>query len=326
MRIVHWTAFNGSGMNRVAETLCQTEQKLGLDSHIVNVHEVPSEQWDVYADADIHVPHTHFPNTMKQRLTRPLKMVFVGHGTPEYIFQSAIEDSKKGYGHGDSLMLWMHWMKVADAIVTFWSRHQAVMKSMCDKNTPVHLVPLGLNEAFWRAGKSKGKFAGNPSVMTCENSHFMKWSYDLLIAWPWVYDKVPDACLHVNYMPIDQHRQFFPLADRNGAAYGAHISPITFPQEDLRHVLNSIDFYCNLVRYGDHNRMGLEATVCGAKVISYRGNPYAHFWIEEGDQRHMAEELVAIFKGEREPRADKTLVPTDLEMAEAMKGVYESVA
>lgn len=310
----------------MAETMAHAERALGLDSHLINIHETPSAQWDVYADADIHVPHTHFPNEMKKRLTRPLKMVFIGHGMPEYIFSSAVEAAKAGYGHGDGLMLWQYWMQHADAIATFWPRHQAIMKSLCDKHTKVHLVPLGIDKAFWEAGKSRGKFAGNPSVMTCENSHWMKWAYDLLIAWPWVYEQVPDASLHLNYLPTDQHRWFFPLINRNGASYGAFVSPTVFPHEELRHVLNSVDYYCNLVRYGDHNRMGMEAATAGTKVISYRGNIYADYWVEEGDQRDLATALVKIFQGETEPRADKAIVPAASEMAEAMLRIYEEVA
>lgn len=324
MRVCHWTAFNNSGMNQVAKTLCEAERKIGLDSYLINVQEVPTAEWDKYADADIHVPHTHFPNEMKKRLTRPLKMVFIGHGTPEYIFQSAVNEGKQGYGHGDSLMLWMHWMKTADAICTFWPRHRAIMQSMADKNTKVHLIPLGLDLEFWRGAHSKGRFAGNPSVMTCENSHFMKWSYDLLIAWPWVYEQVPDACLHLNYLPTDQHRWFFPLVNRNGASYGAHISPMTFIHEELRHILNSVDFYANLVRYGDFNRVGMEASLAGARVISYTGNPYAHYWLQEGDQREMATTLIRVFKGEIESRQPDP-IPSDIEMAQAMKEVYESI-
>lgn len=325
MKICHWVAYTGSGMSAVAMTLQRAEVKLGLDSHLVNVQEVPSEQWDQYADFDIHVTHTHFPNEMKKRLTRPLRMVFVGHGTIEYIFQSSIEEAKKGYGAGDGWMLFMHWMRVADAVVTFWPRHQAIMKSMCDKNTAVHLVPLGLDLEFWNAAKSKGKFAGAPSVMSCENPHWIKSPYDLLIAWPWVIDALPDACLHLNYLAQDIHRWFFPLVNRNGSSYGAHISSTLWPHAELRHVLNSVDYYANLVRYSDHNRMGLEAAASGAKVISYWGNPYTHYWLREGSQLDMAADLVEILGGKREPRTDVTPVPSDVEMAEAMKVVYESV-
>lgn len=324
LKICHWTAFNNSGMNQVAKTLHKAEKKLGLDSYLINVHEVPSSEWDQYADADIHVPHTHFPNEMKKRLTKPLKMAFISHGTSEYIVQSAIEDSKKGYGHSDSLQLWMYWMKTSDAICTFWPRHQAIMQSMADKATKVHLIPMGLEIDFWKAGRSRGKFAGNPSVMSCENSHFMKWIYDLFIAWPWIYSEVPDACLHANYVPQDQHRIWFPIIDRNGAAYGAHVSPLTFTHDELRHVLNSVDFYWNGVRYGDFNRIGMEANLSGAQVISYWGNPYAHHWVREGDQRELAREFVEILKGERKARVPETIA-SDLEMATAMREVYESI-
>lgn len=324
LKICHWSSFNQSGMHKVAETLMKAERKIGLDSYLINVQEVPSEQWDRYADADVHVPHTHFPNEMKKRLTKPFKMVFIPHGVPEYILNSAFEETKRGYGHSDPLMLYMHWMKVADAIVTFWPRHQAIIKSMCDKNTPVLLSPMGLDIDFWKAARSRGKFAGNPSVMTCENSHSIKWGYDLFVCWSWIYDVIPDACLHANYLPQDQHRVWMPLLDRNGCGYGAFISPLTWTHEELRHVLNSVDFYWNGVRYGDFNRMGMEANLSGTKVISYRGNPYSHFWITEGDQREMAKEFIEIFKGEREPRTPEP-IPSDVEMAQFFKGVYESI-
>lgn len=326
LKVCHWTMFNGSGMNAVAKTLCEAERKLGLDSYLINIQEVPSAEWDKYADADVHVPHTHFPNEMKKRLTRPLKMLFIAHGAPEYIFHSSLEEAKRGYGHGDGLMLWMYWMQHADAVATFWPRHQAIMQSMSDKATKVHLLPLGLDLNFWKGGVSRGKFAGNPSVLSCENPHVIKAPYDLLIAWPWVYEKVPDACLHVNYLVQDQHRWYFPIVNRNGASYGAHLSPLTFEPVELRNVLKSVDFYCNLVNYGDHNRMGMEAAVAGAKVVSYPGNPYSDFWIQQGSQVRMAAELVEVLTGEREPRADKTPVPSDMDMAEAVLKLYEQIA
>ena len=324
MRIGHISMFNNSGMHRVAESMVKVERELGLDSMLVNMHATNADELDEVAKCDIFVPHTHFPNEVKKRLTKPLKMVFIGHGTPEYIIQSAFQDSKQGYGHGDGLQLWMHWMKTADVVCTFWPRHQAIMQSMCDKNTRVRLLPLGLDHSFWKAAPSKGKFAGNPSVMTSENSHFIKWAYDLFICWPWIYDKIPDACLHATYVPTDQHRYWFPLINRNGTAYGAHVSPLIWQHDELRSILKSVDFYCNLVRYGDFNHMGLQAALCGTKVISYRGNPYSDYWITEGDQRGMAEELLQIFRGEVVPRV-KADIPTLEETGLAMKAIYEEI-
>jgi hypothetical protein len=316
--------FNSSGMHRVAESMVKIERELGLDSMLVNMHATNAAELDEVAKCDIFVPHTHFPNEVKKRLTKPLKMVFLSHGTPEYIVNSAFADGKQGYGHGDGLMLWMHWMKTADAVCTFWPRHQAIMQSMCDKATKVHLVPLGLDHAFWKAAPSKGKFSGNPSVMTSENSHSIKWAYDLFICWSWIYDKIPDACLHATYVPTDQHRYWFPLINRNGTSYGAHVSPLIWQHDELRSILKSVDYYCNLVRYGDFNHMGLQAALCGTKVISYRGNPFSDFWITEGDQRGMADELLAIFRGEVKPRV-KDVIPALEETGLAMKAIYETV-
>lgn len=324
MKICHWVKHNGSGMFAVAKTLHEAERKLGLDSHLVNVDEIPSDRWDQYGDSDIHVPHTHFPNEMRKRLTRPLKMIFPSHGTPELIVHTAIEGIKQGYGHGDPLQLWMYWMKTADAIVTFWPRHQMIMQSMADKNTRVYLAPLGLDLEFWGQAKSKGKFTGTPSVMLSENSWFMKWGYDMFVCWPFIYEQIPDAVLHATYVPTDQHRVWLPLINRNGAHYGMHISPIIWSHEELRHVLNSVDYYWSGVRYGDMNRINLEALASGAKVISYRGNPFSHYWVTEGSQVEMIKELVPILKGEVEPRVPDS-IPTDTEMAQSFKEIYESV-
>src|SRR6185503_12896521 len=147
---------------------------------------------------------------------------------------------------------------------------------------------------LWKPHPSRGKFTGNPSVFSSENPHFIKWPLDLLIAWPWVRDAVPECQLHLTYMPRDQHRWFFPLVNRNGAGYSSFISEIVFKGEDLRNAFVSTDFFVGLVRYGDFNRLSLEANACGAKTISYRGNPYSSFHVTEGDQRNIASELIDI--------------------------------
>jgi hypothetical protein len=312
-------------MHSVAESLCKAEVKLGLDSHLIDIDKVPVSEYDKYADADIVVPHTNLPTEMRKRLKPSYKMVFISHGTPEHILNLAMAEGKLGYGHSDPLMMWMHWMKVADAIVTFWPRHQLIMQGMCDKNTKVRLVPFGIDKEFWRAGVSNGKYAGTPSVLSCENAHSIKRPLDLFTMWPWVYEQIPDACLHVTYLPLDQHRWWFPLVNRNGCSFGAHISPLRYEQFAFRGVLKSVDYLCNLVQYGDFNRLGVEAVTAGAKVISYTGNPYAHFWIPEGDQREQFKVLLPILKGEVEPRKDRQEVVDASEMAQEMIEIYQEL-
>ena len=311
---------NGSGMHRVAESIAKAELALGLDSRVIDCT-VESADWDL--PADVHVAHTHLPNRVQKR--RDAKVVWVAHGTPDHVFQSAVEAGRgDAYGHGDAFMLMQHWLRVADARVTFWPRHQWIYQRMVDKGTTVHCIPLGIDKAFWSSGVSRGKWAGSPSVLTAENPHYIKWPYDLFQAWPDVFEAMDNSCLHAIYIPRDMHRWFFPLVNANGASYGAHISPVTFPHDELKNVLKSVDYYIGLVRYGDFNHMGLQASVAGTRVISYAGNPYADFWITEGDQREMASQLTAILKGDVEAR-DKTPVPDLSETAFAMKAIYEGL-
>lgn len=315
--------FNHSGMNRVAESMAEAEKRLGLDSHICNIQD--SKDWEYMADCDVHVAHTHFPDSMRKRLTKPLKLVWVGHGTPENVFTNAVNESKhSGYGHGDSFMLTQHWLRTADARVTFWPRHQWIYSTMVDRGTKVHCIPLGVDLDFWGAGESRGKYAGSPSLWTGENPHQIKWPLDLIQMWPHVYPELDGASLHCCYLATDLHRTFAPLINGNGAGYAMHWSPITWIHEELRNVFKSVDYFIGLVRYGDFNRLSLEANAAGCRTISYAGNPYSDFWLPEGDQRNTAAELIRVLKGEIEPR-EKEKVPSFMDTAVAMQTIYEGI-
>ena len=325
LKVCHYTAYNGSGMAAVARSLVEAEKQLGLDSHLVNIQETTPGEWDRYADADIHVSHTHFPDQMRKKLTKPLKLVWVSHGTPEHVFNSAVEDSEKGYGHSDGFMLFQFWMRSADARVTFWPRHAALMETMTHKGVGIHCFDLGVNLKFWGGGASLGKYAGNPSVWSGENCHAIKYPLDLFLMWPLVYPQLDGASLHVSYLPTNQHRYFFPLVNANGASYASHISPICWPHDQLRNIFKSVDFFIGLVKYGDHNRLSLEANAAGGcKTISYAGNEYSDFWLPEGDQRIAAAELVKILQGEVKARKKKPVADVS-ETAQNMIKVYESI-
>lgn len=325
MKVIHWSMHNGSGMHRVAESLVAAERSIGLDSILVNLHDATT--FDQTLDADIHVSHTHLPDDMRAKFTKPYRVVWVGHGTPEHVFQGAVEAGiDHRYGHADGWMLVQHWLQTADACVTFWPRHQAIWQSLCDKRTVVDCVPLGVDRTFWSPQPSRGKYAGEPSVFTAENCHYIKWPLDLFLAWPWVCERLAtQATLHAIYLPNDQHRWFFPLVNRNGCAYRSHISPIALESADLRNAFLSVDYVVGLVRYGDFNRLSLEANASGATTISYAGNLHADYWVPEGDQRAIATALVDILEGRVEKRA-KTPVPSIVETAQAMRAIYERIA
>lgn len=324
MKVVHWSLQNSSGMHRVAESIAKAEAAAGLDSMNVSCAE-KSDAWEQSLDADVHVVHTHFPHELRARVSKPLKIVWVAHGTPDHVFQSSVEAGTGApYGHADPFMLMQYWLKNADARVTFWPRHQWIYQSMVDRGTVIDCVPLGVDTAFWASGTDMGKYDGAPSVLYAENPHYIKWPYDVYVAWPEIVREVAAAKLHSIYMPRDIHRWVFPLVNANGASYSSHISPITFPHDSLRNVFKSIDFQLGLVRYGDFNQLSLQANAAGCTSISYAGNEYADYWIQEGDQRGMARELSAILSGTVEKRA-KTPVPDVTDTAKAFMAIYERI-
>jgi hypothetical protein len=322
--VCHWSLKNSSGMHRVAESIAKAEIGLGLTSTNVDCS-VQSDEWEQSLDADVHVVHTHLPNELRKKLKPSAKIVWVAHGTPDHVFQSSVEAGIGApYGHADPFMLMQYWLRNADARVTFWPRHQWIYQQLVDKGTAIHCVPLGVDTAFWAGGTDMGKYAGNPSLFYAENPHWIKWSYDLLQAWPSIVREHEGACLHNIYMPRDMHRWIFPLVNANGASFSAHISPITFPHESLRNVFKSIDYQVGLVRYGDFNQLSLQANAAGCTSISYAGNAYADYWITEGDQRVIASEMIAILAGQVEKRV-KTPVPDISETALAFQAIYEAL-
>lgn len=323
MRVVHASITNGSGLHRVAESLAKAETALGINSTLVDTGvEFPE---DVF-DADVYVVHSHLPPKAEAKRKPGSRIVWVGHGTPDHVYQSTVEEAEHGsYGHSDPLMLCQRWLKVADARVTFWDRHKWIYDQMLTNGArPTDLVPMGVDREFWKQGTTQGKFSGEPSLFYAENPHYIKWVYDLMTALPTIAKSHPGVMLHAIYQVKDHHRAFFPWFNALGATYHTHAFPGTFDKVGLRNAFKSTDYHVGLVRYGDLNHLSLEANAAGAKTISYEGNPHAMYHIREGDQRDIAANISAILAGEVSPRTQAP-VPDVMETATAMKAIYEAI-
>lgn len=323
MKIAHWSLNNGSGLHKLASDIAECEQKAGLESIVIPTVSEKSDEWEKGVDADINVIHSHYPDNIRAKSKG--KTVFIPHGTPENCFQGAVESfSYNGYTAGNAFMLSQYWLKEADVTVTFWPRHQWLWQSLVSPKNVVRCIPMGVNKDFWKPTETRGKWSGKPSIFTAENSHYIKWPYDLFILWPEIVKVIPEARLHAHYIPHDQHRFWFPLINANGTAYSSYTSSNYYGPEDLRNGFCSSDYYLGFVRYGDFNKTCIEAKACGAKLISYAGNPYADYWIGEGDQRVMASTLLSILKGDIAPREAEP-VPHINETVKALIEIYKEI-
>ena len=144
-KVCHWTIENGSGMHRVAASLVEAERALGLDSFLADPSK--SDTWEPSYDADVHVCHTHIPSALKKSARRKHKIIWVGHGTPEHVVELSVQEAEGGaYGHGDGVQLMLHWLRTADARVTFWDRHKWIYDRFLTKGArPTDCVPLGVD-------------------------------------------------------------------------------------------------------------------------------------------------------------------------------------
>lgn len=330
MKVIHWSLANGSGLANVAADLMEKERELGIDSSLCITMHPPGLAPDEIAErqslmdnmeADVHVAHSHVPDNILLKVKAPV--VYVQHGTPEHIALGALDYAANRGSEGDSLSMSYCLMKHSKAVVSFHERHADILRRMTQ--TPVHYVPMGVSKEFWKIPSvKKEKMPGIPSLLYAENSHVVKWPFDLLIAWSFIMEQVPDARLHIIKMPLDQHRVWFPLATQLGVIYTAYMTNTNLTQRDLRNLFGATDYMISPVMKGDHNRLCLEAVAANCKLISYRGNPYASYWLTEGDQRIMAKEIVDIFEGKVEPR-EHSPVPDIAETASEFKKIYEKI-
>jgi len=333
MKIVHAVQMNQSGMHRLAQNMVVAEQALGNDSMLIDAkHE---GQWALpqVLNADLYVIHSIFPKGARHLIetaqNRKVKTVFVAHGIPEYAMDEAVKafeqaQASQAESFGDVWFLLRHWLKEADAFVTFNPRHAALYDRMVPSERKVDVVPMGVDRAFWSAPCVAEPMLGNPCVWMSENQNRIKWALDTIIAWPFVMDALPEAHLHAHWIPLDLHRFFIDLANANGAAYGATIDSLHFTHQRMKELWQTAHFILSPTRYGDITLLAMEANAAGRPLITYKGNEYAQFWLEEGDQRRMAEQLVAIFKGE--VKARPVLQAPDLsDMGRAMLAVYARV-
>jgi len=331
VNIVHWSSKNRSGMHHVAESMAQAELALGVDSRLMDPHDPKQDQWDIALDADVHVLHTHVPDMIgkvpfKQACRKPYRMAFFHHGTPELIFENAVRDSESnGYGSAAGYSVSIALMKQADALMCSVPRHHALFSLMMGKQGTVDLIPMGMDLKYWSGGINRGKYQGNPSFLNCENQYPFKWGVEYLKMWPWIRAALPEAFFHISNIPVGTQRFVDVLAAEYGAIYGAVIGNWNYLHSDLRNIFKQVDFYLSSVRYGDFNRMSMEVGASGCKVIAYPGNPYADYWVREGDHRNVAADIIAIGKGDVEPRADKLPIPTAQEMGHATINVYERI-
>lgn len=271
--------------------------------------------------ADVHIAHSHIPDSLAFDKTK--KIIGFQHGSPEHSFQVSVEQGiTGGYGAGDSFSIGLFFCRRCDAIVTFWERHGHIWESMTDK--PVFVIPMGVDRSFWAKQEGIAPLAGEPSIFTAENSWPQKWPLDLCFFWPRVTESFPGARLHALNIPQDQMRFWSELLVANRTHYTSYCYTLKLDRQNLRKFLSAASYYYSPVRYGDFNRISMEASATGCKVISYEGNPYADFWVREGHGQRQADDLVAILKGEVEPR-QKEDVPDLMETAKAMLMVYARI-
>jgi hypothetical protein len=300
----------------MAATEMAEEIKRGIDARIFN----PNGVFDAEraAGADVHVVHTHLPDSFQND---GVPVVYVAHGTPETIINTTrTEYATGGYGHGDALMLLMHWLQTADAVVTHWERHAEIYRTLSDKGTRIDVVPMGIERDLWQPVTSLGKYAGTPSVFTAENQYQIKSNEKVYLIWPAIVRTLPAARLHAIYVPRDQWGWQMPLAHRT-CGFTSYISDVVLDPAGLRNAFCSTDFYLSLIQNGDYGVTGMQAAACGGQVISYWGNPYSHYWLDEGDQRRIAAQLLAVLRGEVEPRTPLP-VPTVAEMCDGYLEIY----
>lgn len=332
MKIRHWSLLNQSGMHHLALAVAEGERRLGHDALVLDAADPSLWRNPLHMDADVYAIHSRCALSdlafIRDVMGREPRIVFYSHGIPEDTIGLAMNDVLLVERPEvlDHWSLTRYWLARADAFVVFNDRQRSLFQTMTSKGRIVDCVPFGVDTTFWADGpKDAPHLRGTPAVWTSENQLRVKWALDLLLAWPFVAERIPEAHLHAHYIPFQIHRWFVDIANTNGAAYSATITPKYFPHDLLRHLWRGCDFMVATSAYGDPTCLSQQAEAAGLKVISHPGNPYASYWVPFGDQRIMADQMVGIFQGYLPPREDKTPVPTLEQMAHGTTAVYNRI-
>ncbi len=333
MKIRHWVIQNPSGMHHLAQAVAEGERRLGHDALVLDATDAGPWRDPSHVDADVHCIHSRcpagFPAFVREQTGREAKIIFYSHGIPEHLIEQSVQEFLvlDKPNPGDFWALTRYWLKEADAFVVFSPRQAVLYNTMLPKGREVDLVPFGVDLAFWQTPDVNVEhLRGKPAVWMSENQNRIKWGLDVFFAWPLVAKAIPDIHLHAHFVPYDLHRFLVGIADANGAAPNhATITPKFWPHETLRRFFRGADFNLATTRYGDNTCLTMQAEAAGLKTISYPGNAYASYWIPEGDQRVMADQLTGIFSGYLPPRGDKLPVPDLRDMAGATLAVYDRV-
>jgi hypothetical protein len=332
VKIRHWSIMNQSGMHHLAQAVADGERRLGHDALVVDASDDGPWADPTVLDADVHCIHSRWRPGAQQAIRaqtgRDPKLVFYSHGIPEHLIELSVQEFlvKDIPEPQDLWAFTRYWLKEADAFVVFSPRQAVLYNTMLSRGQEVDLVPLGVDLTFWERGPEDApRLRGTPSVWMSENQHRIKWALDMFFAWPLVARALPTVHLHAHFIPYDVQRFLVDIVNANGAAFNATVTQKFYPHDALRTFWKGCDFMLATTRYGDNTCLTMQAEAAGLKTISYPGNQYASFWVPEGDQRVIADQLTGILMGMIPPREDKLPVPDLTDMAASTLAIYDRI-
>jgi len=293
LRIAHWSLWGPrrSGMYETVRELISAENRIegvlagmcavpsaGTSQREKNAHfqggfvdtqhpEMRTQDWGWgYKFADIHVIHFSFD----LKLGRLKPKVFMAHGTPEAVIESALREPGSGKR---SLLSGAEWIDKFEATIVTSQRAKQFWEVFDSSGKKMHIVNKGIDLEWWQRSGTKADLPGKPSVLYGEVWRGIKHPARLFYAVNELYERNKEVRL--NPWSLGPSRQFWEeFVIQAGFQDFLGANRIPGVQEYPEHYYSRGDVLVSPVQAGDLSRVAQEALACGCPVVSWDTDPF----------------------------------------------------
>lgn len=249
------------------ETATQREKNAHLQGGFVDpLHpEMRTQSWGwAYKRADIHVIHYSFD----LRLGRLKPKVFMAHGTPEAVIESAVRNPAN-----KNMLAGAQWIDKFEATIVTSSRAKQFWEVFDSSGKKVHQVNKGIDLEWWQRSGTITDLPGKPSVLYGEVWRGIKHPTLLFYAVNEIYKRNKEVQLNAWSMGTARKfwEQFIMQAGFQDLIGRGRIYEV---QDYPEHLYSRGDVLVSPVSAGDLSRVAQEAMACGCPVVSWDTDPW----------------------------------------------------
>ena len=271
MKILHWMKKENSGLARSTLEVAEAEERLGHQTCVKQ----PGEDMPIYGtDRDIAIECVHSQLSVKSYFNKRPKVMWM-HGEP-----------LSSVGNGISMKAICELAPLMDAFICMRQEELAIWQSI--KRT--WLLPKGINLNEYKPMEGiVEKLSGEPAVLYVENWRGQRNPLYLCVAMQKVYEKYPNARLHLYNCPGKEMEETFKALAKE-CKWWPFLRTVQGSFEEINLLYNRADIVVSCL-YPLYAR-GIEAFGAGKALICPGYREHGYPWTCELEPESMANAII----------------------------------